>query len=47
MFGKTKYLVLLFGLIMWNYEFPGAIPIYDAGVAILLKHIFDIGRLLH
>ena len=26
--------------------FPGAIPIYDVGVAILLKHIFDIGRLL-
>ena len=47
MFGKTKYLVWLFSAIIWNYEFPGAIPIYNVGVAILLKHIFDIGRLLH
>ena len=47
MFGKTKYLVWLLILIIWNYEFPGAIPIYDVGVAILLKHIFDVGRLLH
>ena len=47
MYGKTKYLFGLFGLILWNYEFPGAMPNYDVGVAILLKHIFDIGRLLY
>lgn len=46
MFGKLKYLVWLLGLIIYNYGFPGAIPIYDVGVAIILKHIFDIGRIL-
>ena len=46
MFEKIKYLAWLFGVIIWNYGFPGAIPICDVGVAILLKHIFDIGRLL-
>ena len=46
MFGKLMYLVWLLGVIIWNYGFLGAIPIYDVGVAILLKHIFDIGRLL-
>ena len=45
MFGKTKYLVWLLGIIMWNYGFPGIIPIYDVWAAILLKHIFDIGRI--
>ena len=44
MFQKTKYLVWLLGVIIWNYGFPGAMPIYDVGVAILLKDIFDIGR---
>tara|TARA_B100001027_G_C16102124_1_gene256584 strand:- start:214 stop:357 length:144 start_codon:yes stop_codon:yes gene_type:complete len=46
MLGKLKYLVWLLSVIIWNYGFPGAIPIYDVGAAILLKHIFDIGRLL-
>ena len=46
MFQKIKYLVWLLGVIIWNYGFPGAMPIYDVGVAILFKHIFDIGRLL-
>ena len=46
MLGKLKYLFWLLGVIIWNYGFPGAIPIYDVGVAILLKHIFDIGRIL-
>ena len=46
MFGILKYLVWLLGVIIWNYGFPGAIPIYDVGVAIILKHIFDIVRLL-
>ena len=46
MFGKLKYLVWFLSVIIWNYGIPGAIPIYDVGVAIILKHIFDIGRLL-
>ena len=46
MFGKLKYLVWLSGVIIYNNGFPGAIPIYDFWVAIILKHIFDIGRLL-
>ena len=46
MFIKLKYLVWLLGVIIWNYGFPGAIPIYDVWVAIILKHTFDIGRLL-
>ena len=46
MFEKIKYLVWLSGVIIWNYGFPGAIPIYDFWVAIILEHIFDIGRLL-
>ena len=47
MLGKLKYLVWLLGVIIWNYGFPGAILFYDVGVAIILKHIFDIGRLLY
>ena len=46
MFEKSKYLVWLLGVILWNYGFSGAIPTYYIGVAILLKHIFDIGRIL-
>ena len=46
MLEKTKYLVWLLGVIIWNDGFPGAIPIYDVWAAILLKHIFDIGRML-
>ena len=46
MFIKLKYLVWLLRVITWNYGFPGAMPIYDVGVAIILKHIFDIVRLL-
>ncbi len=46
MLEKTKYLVWLLVVIIWNYGFPEAIPIYDVGAAILLKHIFDIGRML-
>ena len=46
MLGKVKYLVWLLGVILWNYGFSGAIPSYDIRVAILLKHIFDIDKIL-
>ena len=31
MFEKTKYLVWLLGVIIWNYGFPGAMPIMMLG----------------
>ena len=43
---KVKYLVWLLGRILWNYSVPGAKPIYDVGMAILLKHMFDFSRIL-
>ena len=43
---KVKYLVWLLGIILWNYSFPSAKPIYDVGMAILLKHMFDFSRIL-
>ena len=42
---KVKYLVWLLGIILWNYSVPGAKPIYDVGMAILLKHMFDFSRI--
>ena len=39
MFQKTKYLVWLLGVIIWNYGFPGAMPIYDVIAAVLLSFI--------
>ena len=46
MIEKLSWITWLILIIVWNYGFPGATPIYDVGVAIILKHIFDIGRLL-
>lgn len=43
---KVKYLVWLLGIILWNYSVPGAKTIYDVGMAILLKHMFDFSRIL-
>ena len=42
---KVKYLVWIFGVIVWNYSVPGAKPIYDVGMAVVLKHMFEISRL--
>ena len=39
MFQKTKYLFWLLGVIIWNYGFPGAMPIYDVIAAVLLSFI--------
>ena len=43
---KLKYLVWLFGIILRHYSAPGTKPIYDVGMAILLKHMFDFSRIL-
>ena len=43
---KVKYLVWIFGVIVWNYSVPGANPIYDVGMAVVLKHMFEISRLI-
>ena len=44
---KIKYLVWLFGVILWNYSVPGAKPLYDVGMAIILKHMFDLSKIPH
>ena len=43
---KVKYLVWFLGVVLWNYGAPDAKPIYDVGMAILLKHMFDFSRIL-
>lgn len=43
---KIKYLVWLLGVILWNYGVPGAKPLYDVGMAIILKHMFDLSKIL-
>ena len=43
---KVKYLVWVLGVIVWNYSVPGAKPIYDVGMAVVLKHMFEISRLI-
>ena len=43
---KVKYLVWFSGVVLWNYSVPDAKPIYDVGMAILLKHMFDFSRIL-
>ena len=46
MFRKTDYLVWLLSVIIWNYGLSKVISIYDDGVAILWKHIFDLIRII-
>ena len=43
---KIKYIVWLLGIIIWNYSVPGAKPIYDVGMALILKQMFEINRLI-
>ena len=43
---KIKYIVWLLGIIIWNYSVPVAKPIYDVGMALILKHMFEINRLI-
>ena len=43
---KTKYLMWVLGVVAWNFGGPAAKPIYDIIMALVLKHIFDIDKLL-
>ena len=43
---KTKYLMWMLGVVAWNFGVPAAKPIYDIIMALVLKHIFDIDKLL-
>ena len=43
---KFKYLICLLGVVAWNYSVPGAKPIYDIGMAVFLKHMFEISRFI-
>jgi len=42
MIEKTKYLVWLLGVIIWNYGFPDASPFQDVLVAVILSVLFII-----
>ena len=37
-----KYMLWLLGVIIWNFGYPGALPIYDGGMAIILKQVFNL-----
>ena len=43
---KTKYLMWVLGVVAWNFGAPAAKPIYDIIMALVLKHIFNIDKLL-
>ena len=43
---KTKYLMWVLGVVAWNFGVPAAKPIYDIIMTLVLKHIFDIDKLL-
>jgi len=43
---KVKYLIWILGVVPWNYSVPRAKPIYDIGMAVFLKHMFEISRLI-
>jgi hypothetical protein len=31
----------MLGIVIWNYGYLGALPMYDVGMTVILKHIFD------
>jgi len=35
------YCLWLLGLVIWNFGFPSAKPIYDVLMAVGLKYVFD------
>lgn len=37
-----KYFIWILSVMIWNFLFPNAEPIYDVLMAIILKHIFDL-----
>jgi len=42
---KIKYLMWVLGVVAWNFGVPGAKPIYDIIMALVLKHIFELDNL--
>ena len=43
---KVKYLMWVLGVIVWNFGVLAAKPIYDIAMALVLRHIVDIDKLL-
>ncbi len=41
-----NYIFWIFGVILWNFTFPVAAPIYDVASTPFLKHIFDLIKFL-
>ena len=37
-----KNMLWLLGVIIWNFGYPGALPIYDVGMDIILKQVFNL-----
>ena len=37
-----KNMLWLLGVIIWNFGYPGALPIYDVGMTIILKQVFNL-----
>ena len=37
-----KNMLWLLGGIICNFGYPGALPIYDVGMAIILKQVFNL-----
>ena len=37
-----KNMLWFLGVIIWNFGYPGALPIYDVGMAISLKQVFNL-----
>jgi len=38
MFDEKIYVMV----VIWNYGYPGALPVYDIRMAVILKHMFDL-----
>ena len=36
------YIIWLIGVVFWNFGYPGTLPIYDVGMAIILKQVFNL-----
>ena len=37
-----KNMLWLLGVIILNFGYPGTLPIYDVGTAIILKQVFNL-----
>ena len=41
-----NYIIWLVGIVLWNFTYPVAPPIYDVAAALFLKHIFDLVKFI-